>query len=80
MKLKDLICIEQNLDYIHNLNKMITFKKTFDYYATDNELGDSISLMVDVVEGDIDPKIEFDVESDEQHRYVIVNILDQVLH
>ena len=59
---------------------MITFKKTFDFYATDNELSDYISSMVDVVEGDINPQIEFDVESDEQHRYVIVNILDQVLH
>ena len=80
MKLKDLICIEQSLDCIHNLNKMITFKKTFDYYATDNELGDYISLMADAVEGDIDPQIVFDVESDDQHRYVIVNILDKVLH
>ena len=62
------------------IKKMITFKKTFDYYATDNELGDYISLMADVVEGDIDPQIEFDVESDEHHRYVIVNILDKVLH
>tara|TARA_B100000767_G_C19738835_1_gene525187 strand:- start:3 stop:182 length:180 start_codon:yes stop_codon:yes gene_type:complete len=59
---------------------LIIFKKTFDYYATDNELGDYISSMLDVVEGDIDSQIEFDVESDEQHRYVIVNILDQVLH
>ena len=59
---------------------MITFKKTFHYYATDNELGDYISSMVDVVERDIDSQIEFDVESNEQYRYVIVNILDQVLH
>ena len=59
---------------------MITFKKTFDFYATDNELGNYISLMLEVVEGDIDPQIEFDVESDDQHRYVIVNILDKVLH
>ena len=59
---------------------MITFKKKFDYYATDNELGDYISSMVDVVEGDIDPQIEFDVESDDHHRYVIVNILNQALH
>ena len=59
---------------------MITFKKTFDFYATDNELGNYISSMLEVVEGDIDPQIEFDVESDDQHRYVIVNILDQVLH
>ena len=59
---------------------MITFKKTFDFYATDNELGNYISSMLEVVEGDIDPQIEFDVESDDQHRYVIVSILDKVLH
>ena len=59
---------------------MITFKKTFDFYATDNELGNYISSMLEVVEGDIDPKIEFDVENDDKHRYVIVNILDKVLH
>ena len=59
---------------------MITFKKVFDYYATDNELGDYITFMSDVIAGDIDPQIEFDVESDECHRYVIVNILDKVLH
>jgi hypothetical protein len=59
---------------------MIIFKKTFDFYATDNELGNYISSMLEVVEGDIDPQIEFDVESDDHHRYVIVNILDKVLH
>ena len=59
---------------------MITFKKTFDFYATDNELGNYISSMLEFVEGDIDPQIEFDVESDDHHRYVIVNILDKVLH
>ena len=59
---------------------MITFKKIFDFYATDNELGNYISSMLEVVEGDIDPQIEFDVESDDQYRYVIVNILDKVLH
>ena len=59
---------------------MITFKKKFDFLATDNELCSYISSMLEVVEGDIDPQIEFDVESDDQHRYVIVNILDKVLH
>ena len=59
---------------------MITFKKTFDFYATDNELGNYISSMLEVVEGDINPQIEFDVESDDQYRYVIVNILNQALH
>ena len=59
---------------------MITFKKTFDFYATDNELGNYIGSMLEVVEGDIDPQIEFDVESDDEHRYVTFNILDKVLH
>ena len=59
---------------------MITFKKTFDFYATDNEWGNYISSMLEIVEGDIDPQIEFDVESDDQYRYVIVSILDKVLH
>ena len=59
---------------------MITFKKTFDFYATDKELGNYISSMLEVVEGDINPQIDFDVESDNQHRYVIVNILNQTLH
>ena len=59
---------------------MIIFKKTFDFYATDNELGNYISSMLEFVEGDIDPQIEFDVESDDHHRYVIFNILDKVLH
>ena len=59
---------------------MITFKKKFDFCATDNELGNYITYMADVMVGDIDPQVEFDVESDDQHRYVIVNILDKVLH
>jgi len=59
---------------------MITFKKKFDFYATDKELGNYIGSMLEVVEGDIDPQIDFDVESDDQHRYVIVNILNQALH
>jgi len=59
---------------------MITFKKTFDFYATDKELGNYISSMLEVVEGDIDSQIDFDVESDDRHRYVIFNILNQALH
>ena len=59
---------------------MITFKKKFDFCATDKELGDYITYMADVMVGDIDPQVEFDVESDEQHRYVTFKILDKVLH
>ena len=59
---------------------MITFKKTFDFYATDKELVNYISSMLEVVEGDIDPQIEFDVVSDSDHRYVEFKIFDKVLH
>ena len=36
--------------------------------------------MVDFLVGEVDPQIDFDVEGDEHHRYVIVIILDKVLH
>ena len=80
MKLKDLICIEQNLDYIHNLNKMITFKKTFDYYATDNELDVFVNNIFDTIIGDPEADVEVYADSDTDHRYITVNILDKVLH
>lgn len=65
---------------IRDKKKVITIKKKFDFCASDNELGNYITLIADMMVGDIDPQIEFDVESDEHHRYVIVNILDKVLH
>jgi hypothetical protein len=36
--------------------------------------------MIDAMVGDIDPKVEFDIESDENHRYVNFKILNKVLH
>ena len=80
MKLKDLICIEQNLDYIHNLNKMITFKKTFDFYATDGELDVFVNNIFDTIIDDPEADVEVYADSDTDHRYVTVNILDKVLH
>ena len=47
---------------------MITFKKTFDYYATDGELDTYINNMLDTVVGD------------SNHRYVEFKTLDKVLH
>ena len=59
---------------------MITFKKKFDFYASDNELGDYIQFMADVMIGDINPNVEIDVESDSDHRYVTFKIFDKLLH
>ncbi len=36
--------------------------------------------MLEVLEGDIDPKFEVEIEGDSDHRYVNFKILDQVLH
>ena len=59
---------------------MIIYKKSFNFNATDEELYKFVDEMVDIMVGDLDPKIEFDFESDENHRYVNFKILDKVLH
>ena len=59
---------------------MINYKKSFDFTASDDELYDYVEKMIDVMVGDIDPKVEFDFESDESHRYVNFKILNKVLH
>ena len=59
---------------------MITFKKTFDFYATDGELDTYVNNMFEAVVGDLDPMIEVDFNGDSDHRYVNFKILDQVLH
>ena len=59
---------------------MITYKKKFDFYARDEELFSFVRNMLEVLEGDIEPKIEVEFEGDLDHRYVNFKILDQVLH
>ena len=59
---------------------MITFKKTFDFYATDVELDLFVHNVFDTIIGDPEADVEVYADSDTDHRYVIVNILDQVLH
>ena len=59
---------------------MISYKKSFDFTASDDELYDYVEKIIDVMVGDIDPKVEFDFESDENHRYVNFKILNKVLH
>ena len=63
---------------------MITFKKTFDFYATDVELDAFVNNIFDTIIGDPEAEAEADVEvevdSDTDHRYVAVNILDKVVH
>jgi|TARA_B100002003_G_C13785974_1_gene388919 hypothetical protein len=59
---------------------MITYKKTFDFYARDEELFGFVRNMLEVLTGDIDPKVEVEFEGDSDHRYVNFKILDQVLH
>ena len=59
---------------------MITFKKTFDFYATDRELDTYVNNMFDAVVGDLDPMIEVEFDGDSNHRYVEFKIFDKVLH
>jgi len=59
---------------------MITFKKTFDFNATDAELDTYVNNMFDAVVGDLDPMIEVEFDSDSDYRYVEFKIFDKVLH
>ena len=59
---------------------MINYRKSFDFTASDDELYDYVEKMIDVMVGDIDPKVEFDFENDENYRYVNFKILNKLLH
>ena len=59
---------------------MKTYKKTFDFYATDTELD---TYVYDILTGpDHDPEayIEVDYDRDIDHRYVTLKIFDRTLH
>ena len=57
---------------------MISYRKSFDFSASDDELYDNVEKMIDVMVGDIDPKVEF--ESDDNYQYVNFKILNKILH
>ena len=59
---------------------MITFKKTFDFYATDIELDVFINNIFNTIIDDPEADVEVWANRDTDHRYVTVNILDKVLH
>ena len=59
---------------------MITYKKTFDFYATDTELDSYVYNIVEALIGDLDDEIEVDITEDNNHRYVTLKIIDRVLH
>ena len=59
---------------------MITYKKTFDYYATNEELDSFVYSIVETLIGDLDDEIEVDITEDDNYRYVTLNILNRVLH
>ena len=59
---------------------MITYKKKFDYYATNKELDFYVYSIVEALIGDLDDEIEVDITEDDNHRYVTLKIFDRVLH
>ena len=59
---------------------MIIFTKTFAFYATDGELDVFVHNVFDTIIGDPEADVEVWADSDTDHRYVTVNILDKVLH
>tara|TARA_B100001250_G_scaffold362251_1_gene340813 strand:- start:57 stop:230 length:174 start_codon:yes stop_codon:yes gene_type:complete len=57
---------------------MITYKKKFDFYATDTELDTYVyDILTDY---DPDAQIEVSIDRDIDHRYVTLKIFDNVLN
>ena len=59
---------------------MITYKKTFDFYATDVELDTYVYDILTGPDYDPDTLIEVSVDRDIDHRYVTLKIFDRTLH
>jgi hypothetical protein len=59
---------------------MLTFKKTFNFYATDIELDVFIDNIFNKIIDDPEADVEVWANRDADHRYITVNILDKVLH
>ena len=59
---------------------MITYKKIFDFYATDGELDSYVYSILETLIGDLDDEVQVAVTEDDDHRYVTLNIFDRVLH
>ena len=59
---------------------MITYKKKFDYYATNEELDSFVYGIVEALIGDLDDEIEVDITEDDNNRQLTVKILNQVLN
>jgi|ETNmetMinimDraft_11_1059920.scaffolds.fasta_scaffold250160_1 hypothetical protein len=57
-----------------------TYALSEEILPRDEELFGFVSNILEVLTGDIDPKIEVEFEGDSDHRYVNFKILDQVLH
>ena len=59
---------------------MITFKKTFDFYATDQEMDIFVRGIINGPGSDPNDEICVEIDRDIDYRYVTVNILSRVLH
>ena len=59
---------------------MKTYKKTFDFYATDVELDTYVYDILTGPDYDPDAQIEVSIDRDIDHRYVTLKIFDRVLN
>ena len=76
MKLKDLICIVQNLDCIHNLMK--TFVKTFRGKISYERIDTYVNLVLKTLDPDDYYDLEF--QHDDGWQYIRIEVWDRVLH
>ena len=68
------------LNVLLKLIKMKTYKKTFDFYATDEQVDTFVYSILDGPNVDPDDDIEVLFDRDIDHRYVTLKIFNRVLH
>ena len=59
---------------------MKSYKKKFNFYATDEELDTFVYSMLSEPNSDPDDDIEVIFDRDSDHRYVTLKVFDRVLH
>ena len=72
------------MNYICNCKKANFLDKSYTYWedrtVTTDELDIFVNNIFDTIIGDPEADVEVYADSDTDHRYITVNILDKVLH
>ena len=59
---------------------MKTFKKTFDFYLTDDEIDNYVHIILQSPEVDPEDEIDIDLDRDDDNTHITLKVFDRCLH